>query len=225
MPEALVVAKNLSKSYRRGTQLIPALASTNVVIQPGEFVALVGRSGSGKSTLLSLLGGLEEPTTGSVTVAGTALSQLRRKPAAIFRRRHIGFLFQAVDLLPTLTVLENVMLPAALDGLPRAQCVAAATALLSAVGVETLAESLPDQLSGGQRQRVGLARALINRPQLILADEPTGSLDHAAGQTVVALLKQLARDEQTAILLATHDQEVAHVADRVVSVESGAVGQ
>ncbi|HRW10083.1 MAG TPA: ABC transporter ATP-binding protein [Caldilineaceae bacterium] len=221
--EPIVIADDLSMTYHRGPTAVTALTHAHLTVQPGEFVALVGRSGSGKSTLLSLLGGLEKPTTGTVTVAGTSLQKLKAKPAAIFRREHIGFLFQAVDLLPTLTVLENVMLPAALNGMAEAQCRAAATELLDAVGIGALAESLPDQLSGGQRQRAGLARALINRPQLILADEPTGSLDHATGQTVVALLKQLAHQEHSALILATHDPEVARQADRVVAVESGSV--
>ena len=221
MAESLITANQLSKIYNRGPQQIPALVSATLRVAPGEFVALMGRSGSGKSTLLSILGGLERPTNGQVLIAGTDLQTLRRKAAAVFRRQHIGFLFQAVDLLPTLTVQENVMLPAALNGTRLADCAEEATDLLQAVGVAHLADALPDQLSGGERQRVGIARALINKPPLVLADEPTGSLDQAAGERVVALLQSVARQQQSAIVLATHDRSVAQQADRILTMTDG----
>ncbi len=229
MTEPLLIATHLSKSYTQGQRQIAALHDATLAVQPGEFVALVGRSGSGKSTLLALLGGLDRPDTGAVTVAGTDVAALSRRSAAIFRRRHVGFLFQTVDLLPTLTALENIMLPCALNSArgaaSEAACREQALALLRMLGVEQLAGSLPDQLSGGERQRVGIARALVNQPDLILADEPTGSLDHAAGQQVVSALRQAARDQQTAVLLATHDEEVAALADRVLTISDGRLEQ
>ncbi|CAN5731387.1 ABC transporter ATP-binding protein [soil metagenome] len=223
MLEALVLTKQLSKTYLRGRQHVSAILDVNLAVQPGEFVALIGRSGSGKSTLLSLLGGLDVPTAGQVIIAGTDLSVLNPKRSAIFRRQQIGFLFQSVDLLPTLTVLENVMLPAALAGTNVVEYTEQAWRLLDAVGIQPLVDKLPDQLSGGERQRVGIARALINHPRLILADEPTGSLDRSAGQSVIDLLKQMTREQQTTVILATHDPEVTRQADRLMTIDDGRI--
>jgi putative ABC transport system ATP-binding protein len=223
MLEALVLTKQLSKTYLRGRQHVSAILDVNLAVQPGEFVALIGRSGSGKSTLLSLLGGLDSPTAGQVIIAGTDLSALNPKRSAIFRRQQIGFLFQSVDLLPTLTVLENVMLPAALAGTSVVDYTEQAWHLLDAVGMQALVDKLPDQLSGGERQRVGIARALINHPRLILADEPTGSLDRSAGQSVIDLLRQMAREKQMTVILATHDPEVTRQADRMITINDGRV--
>lgn len=223
MPDALVITKQLSKTYLRGRQPVSAILDVNLAIQPGEFVALIGRSGSGKSTLLSLLGGLDSPTAGQVIIAGTDLSALNPKRSAIFRRQQIGFLFQSVDLLPTLTVLENVMLPAALAGTGVVEYTEQAWHLLDAVGVQPLVDKLPDQLSGGERQRVGIARALINHPRLILADEPTGSLDRRAGQSIIDLLRQMAREQQMTVILATHDPEVTREADRMITLNDGRI--
>lgn len=223
MCDGFVFTHQLAKTYVRGVQQIPALLDVNLTVQLGEFVALVGRSGSGKSTLLSLLGGLECPTAGQVFIAGTELNTLKPAHSALFRRQQIGFLFQAVDLLPTLTVLENIMLPAALTRAKAVDYTEQAWRLLDAVGMQPLADALPDQLSGGERQRVGIARALINHPRLILADEPTGSLDRSTGQTVISLLTQMAHEQQMAVILATHDPEVTRQADRIMTMHDGRV--
>jgi putative ABC transport system ATP-binding protein len=221
MTEPVLMANRLFKTYRRGGESIPALRGVSLSVQPGEFVAIVGRSGSGKSTLLGLLGGLDSPTQGEVRIGGTRLSELKPSTAAVFRRDHIGFLFQAVDLLPTLTILENVALPNALKGEKAAIYTERALSLLNALRLGHLANGLPDQLSGGERQRVGLARALVNRPEIILADEPTGSLDQMAGQSVVDLLKQVTTDYRAALILVTHDGQVASAADRLLTMQDG----
>lgn len=221
MNEPVLMADHLVKTYVRGREPIRALRGVTLSVQPGEFVAIVGRSGSGKSTLLGLLGGLDQPTEGEVQVSGTRLNQLKRAAAAVFRREHVGFLFQSVDLLPTLTVLENVALPYALKGQEANVYMERALSLLNAMRLGHLATALPDQLSGGERQRVGIARALVNHPELILADEPTGSLDQAAGQSLMDLLKQVVNDHRTAIVLVTHDREVAHMAGRKLTLHDG----
>lgn len=223
MHDSFVVTYQLSKIYVRGERQIPAVIDVNLTVQSGEFIALVGRSGSGKSTLLSLLGGLERPTEGQVLIAGTELTALSPTRAALFRRQQIGFLFQSVDLLPTLTVLENVMLPAVLAQRKAPDYTEHAWRLLTAVEMDAQASALPDQLSGGERQRVGIARALINQPRLILADEPTGSLDSSTGQAVLNLLMQMAHEQQMAMILATHDAEVTRHADRVMTMHDGRV--
>lgn len=221
MNQPVLTANHLVKTYVRGTEHIAALRGVNLSVKPGEFVTIVGRSGSGKSTLLGLLGGLDQPTEGEVQVSGTRLNDLKPASAAVFRRQHIGFLFQSVDLLPTLTVLENVALPYALAGEKAIVYTEHALSLLNAMQLGHLAEALPDQLSGGERQRVGIARALINQPELILADEPTGSLDRASGQLVIELLRAILDDHHTALILVTHDMEVARMAHRTLTMHDG----
>ena len=223
MSEALLSATHLTKTYRRKGQSVQALRDVSLTVQPGEFVAIVGRSGSGKSTLLSLLGGLDRPDSGAVGLGDVQLHQLSRQQAAVFRRETLGFLFQSIDLLPSLNALENVALPCGLDGLAPEAYWKRARALLESVGLGDKTEALPDQLSGGERQRVGIARALVNHPRLVLADEPTGSLDHANGETIIHLLKTATQAEQTAVIMVTHDLDIARQTDRTIHLNDGQV--
>jgi putative ABC transport system ATP-binding protein len=199
----------------------PALDGVNLTIQTGEAVAVKGPSGSGKSTLLNLIAGLDRPTEGQVEVAGTELNRLSETALARFRRQHIGIIFQFFHLLDDMTARDNVLLPAQLAGTPRRVALARADELLDALGLAARANAYPARLSGGERQRVAVARALINRPPLLLADEPTGAVDAQAGATITELLRDLNRSGQT-VLLVTHDAALAHrCATRVVEVRDG----
>ncbi len=221
MGEALLVASHVSKTYHRRTQQVTALKDVSLSVESEEFIAIMGRSGSGKSTLLSLLGGLDVPSKGDVFYGDANLRSFTAQQSAIFRRHTVGYLFQSIDLLPSLSVLENVALPGALDGSELRRCRADAQMLLNAVGLEHLSNALPDQLSGGERQRAGIARALMNNPRMILADEPTGSLDHVTGSAVMALLKEKAREYEAALIIVTHDSEIAQQADRTLVLQDG----
>ena len=214
----LVTLKDVTKVYQGG--IIGALSDVSLTIAKGEFTAIMGSSGSGKSTLLNLIAGVDRPTSGSVAVGGTDLGTLGEAALARFRRDHIGFVFQFFYLLPNLTALENVLIPAQLKG----KVVAGrAEALLDQLGIADVSDRYPARLSGGQQQRVAIARALINRPTLLLADEPTGALDTHSGDQVLELLSELNRDGQT-ILLVTHDAKIAtrHAA-RIISVVDGKI--
>ena len=215
---AVLAASGLTRRYPGGVQ---ALRGVDLLVRAGESLAIMGPSGCGKSTLLHLLGGLDRPTAGTVTLAGRPLSTLSGGALALRRRREIGFIFQAHNLLSTLTATENVALPLVLDGIPEGERLARALSLLEAVGLRDQADQLPDQLSGGQRQRVAIARALAPRPQLLLADEPTGSLDSASAARVATLLTTLARDEGLALVLVTHEPGVAARCDRVLRLRDG----
>lgn len=223
MTEPIVTASHLTKIYQRKQQQIMALVDVSLNVLPGEFVAIVGRSGSGKSTLLSLLGGLDQPDRGEVQIEGIVVNQLTPKEAAVFRRKSVGFLFQLIHLLPTLTALENIELPFAFEDEPSDDYRERALALLKAVHLDAAANSLPDQLSGGERQRIGVARALVNNPKLILADEPTGNLDHETGGGIIKLLKQQTREHDMAVVMVTHDRSIAQQADRIVQMHDGKV--
>src|SRR5512142_1899131 len=185
----IVRLDRVGKDYREGEELRQVLHETSASFAEGEMVAIRGRSGSGKSTLLNLIAGIDLPSAGEVWVAGTCLSQLTAAQRTLFRREHLGFVFQFFNLIPTLTVLENVQLPAELAGRPKAEAVARARALLDEVGLLDRAASFPDRLSGGEQQRVAIARALVQDPPLLLADEPTGNLDDLSGRSVMALLE------------------------------------
>ena len=215
----IVRVSDLTKAYQGG--VTGALNGISLTIEAGEFTAVMGPSGSGKSTLLNLIAGLDRPTGGSVTVAGTDLGRLGESGLARFRRDHIGFVFQFFHLLPNLTALENVLIPAQLKSTTSAE--AAGRKLLEQLGIKEMADRYPAKLSGGQQQRVAIARALINKPALLLADEPTGALDTASGEQVMSLLAELHRQGQT-IVLVTHDAKLAtrHAA-RVVSIVDGRV--
>jgi putative ABC transport system ATP-binding protein len=214
--------EQVTKSFVEGGRAREVLRGISLAVAQGELVALVGRSGSGKSTLLNLVAALDRPTSGHLEVGGRDLGGLDERSRTLFRRRHVGFVFQFFNLLPTLTVEENVLLPLELVG-RRTDAAARAEArrLLAAVGLEDRARSFPDRLSGGEQQRVAVARALAHDPALVLADEPTGALDGDTGRAVLDLLVALARDRGKAVLLVTHSDAVAAAADRVLVLDSG----
>ncbi|HSJ26186.1 MAG TPA: ABC transporter ATP-binding protein [Longimicrobiales bacterium] len=211
----------IHKAYDDGTTRQEVLAGVDLDVRSGELVALLGPSGSGKSTLLNIIAGLDPPDSGSVELAGQSVTSLDERSRTLLRRRDIGFVFQFFNLVPTLTVAENVALPLELTGSARAAGRAAAASLLHRVGIAGRDDSFPDELSGGEQQRVAIARALAHRPRLVLADEPTGNLDHATGQRVLDLLTGLVREFDTAMLIATHSTEVVARADRVLTLRDG----
>ena len=217
---AAVELIGVSKSYRRGDELVHALRSVSLTLARGEAVALVGPSGCGKSTTLNLVAGVDRPDEGAVIVAGTDLARAAENDLVRARRRAIGIVFQSFHLMPHLTVEENVALPLALDGRRDA---ARVLALLRRVGLEHRLRHFPAELSGGEQQRTAVARALVHRPAVVLADEPTGALDSASGAAVLALMDELRREEGSALLLATHDPAVAAFAARVVRMRDGAL--
>ncbi len=218
---ALVRLEGLSKSYREGEHDHVILSEASACLYPGEFVALLGPSGSGKSTLLNLLSGIDAPDSGSVVVDGVFLTEVSERERTLFRRRHIGFIFQFFNLLPTLTVEENLLLPLELTGRAGEQERQRARELLARVGLEGREATFPDRLSGGEQQRVAVARALIHDPALVLADEPTGNLDSKTGSRILDLLQGLAADRGVTLLVVTHSRDVAAVADRVLRIQDG----
>jgi putative ABC transport system ATP-binding protein len=219
---AAVEIRALSKAFAEGEagRRRAVLGRLSLSVAQGEIVALMGRSGSGKSTLLNVIAGIDQPDEGTVSVGGTAVSTLPERARTLYRRRQIGFVFQFFNLLPTLTVAENVLLPLELLGRGR-QGAAQVAALLAAVGLGDRGGAFPDRLSGGEQQRVAVARALVHEPALVLADEPTGALDGETGRLVLALLVDLARKAGRSMILATHSAEVARAADRVLVLDSG----
>ena len=217
----LISIEDLSKSYTEGKQTHAVLRGANLKIRRGEFVALLGASGSGKSTLLNLLSGIDTADDGAIWVQGRDLVAMTEAERTLFRRRHIGFVFQFFNLLPTLTVLENAALPLELAGAPAKVARSKARALLEQVGLADRIASYPDLLSGGEQQRVALARALVHDPLLVLADEPTGNLDEDTGAQVMALLEQLTRQAGKNLVMATHNLENVRRADRVIHVHEG----
>jgi len=219
----LIDVLDVHKTYATGDKPFLALRGLSLQIAPGAFVAVMGPSGSGKSTLLHLLGGLDRPASGQVVVAGQPLHGMNETQLALFRRRHIGFVFQFFNLIANLTVRDNVELPALLDGRAGgAEISRRADGLMETLGIATQAGKLPAQLSGGQRQRVAIARALINQPDILLADEPTGNLDSASGAEVLRLFQELNVQGQT-IVLVTHDPAAAAHAARVVFIHDGQI--
>jgi len=221
MPGPAVELLHVSKTYREGDSERVVLSDVSVAIEPGEIAVLVGRSGSGKSTLLNLIAGIDRPTAGRVVVDGTDLTALDEDARTRFRRRRIGFVFQFFNLIPLLTVEENLLLPLELNGMADAPGVARARGLLERVGLAGRGASLPDRLSGGEQQRVAIARALVHDPALILADEPTGTLDAETAAAVLALLDGLAREAGKTVVMVTHSREVVGVADRIFAVQRG----
>jgi putative ABC transport system ATP-binding protein len=220
-PTVLVRAKGLGKDYGSGEGLVRALDAIDLEVNRGEAVAVMGPSGCGKSTLLHLIGGLDRPTAGQLSVAGQRVDELSERALAHLRRDEIGFVFQAFHLMDELTAQENVELPALLAGCTPSEARARATALLEQVGLADRARHLPSMLSGGQRQRVAIARALANDPEIVLADEPTGNLDSAAAFDVLALLEGL-RAQGLTLVIVTHDDRIAATADRMISMRDGA---
>jgi putative ABC transport system ATP-binding protein len=218
--EILVSAHALCKSYYDGDREHRVLDGVDLTVGRGEFVVILGRSGSGKSTLLNLLGAMDAPTRGELTVGGARIDRLDETGRTLFRRRHVGFVFQAYNLIPTLTVAENLLLPLELNdlldgaGARVAEC-------LAQLGLADKAAAFPDRLSGGEQQRVAIARALVHRPALLIADEPTGNLDLETGRQVLALLDASTRAEGGTMVMATHSTEVIGIADRILTIEGG----
>lgn len=217
----ILETKDLCKVYGSGAAEVKALDHVNLAVAEGEFTAIVGTSGSGKSTLLHMLGGLDRPTSGKVMVDGKDIFSLRDEELTIFRRRKIGFVFQSYNLVPVLNVYENIVLPIQLDGgnvdkdfIER---------IITTLGLKDRQEALPNQLSGGQQQRVAIARALAAAPAIILADEPTGNLDSKTSQDVLGLLKITGRQFSQTIVMITHNEEIAQMADRIVRIEDGRI--
>ncbi len=217
----ILETKDLRKVYGSGDTEVRALDGVDLTVEKGEFVAVVGTSGSGKSTLLHMLGGLDRPTGGTVTVDGKELSAMRDEELTIFRRRKIGFVFQNYNLVPLLNVYENIVLPIQLDG--NAPDKAYVERIIETLGLEAKLQNLPNNLSGGQQQRVAIARALAAKPAIILADEPTGNLDSATSLDVMGLLKVTAQKFSQTIVMITHNEELAQMADRIIRIEDGRI--
>lgn len=212
---------NLSKTYGTGETQVKALDNVSLSVESGEFVAIIGPSGSGKSTLLHILGGVDVPTSGSVVINGVDISNLDETALAIFRRRQIGLIYQFYNLIPILTVKENLTLPLLLDGRKPDERVV--DDLLKTLGLTERVNHLPTQLSGGQQQRVSIGRALINNPALMLADEPTGNLDSENSREIVSLLRKFNKENNQTVIIITHDERIAMSADRVISIEDGKI--
>ena len=217
----ILETKDLRKIYGSGDTEVRALDGVNLTVENGEFVAVVGTSGSGKSTLLHMLGGLDRPTIGQVFVDGKDIFSLKDEALTIFRRRKIGFVFQNYNLVPVLNVHENIVLPIHLDG--AAVDTAYVDQIIQVLGLESKLQSLPNNLSGGQQQRVAIARALAAKPAIILADEPTGNLDSKTSQDVMSLLKVTSQKFSQTIVMITHNEEIAQMADRIIRIEDGRI--
>ena len=218
---AILETADLSKIYGQGDTAVRALDGVSIKVEKGEFVAVVGTSGSGKSTLLHMLGGLDRPTSGSVMVDGKDIVLLRDEELTIFRRRKIGFVFQNYNLVPVLNVYENIVLPVELDGVEPDETYI--RGIVATLGLESKLTSLPGQLSGGQQQRVSIARALAAKPAILLADEPTGNLDSRTSQDVLSLLKVSGQKYQQTMVMITHNEEIAQMADRIIRIEDGRI--
>ena len=217
----ILQTKNLKKYYGSGDTQVRALDGVDLQVENGEFVAIVGTSGSGKSTLLHMLGGLDRPTSGSVVVDRRDLSTLKDEELTVFRRRKIGFVFQAYNLVPVLSVYENIVLPIQLDG--GKLDAAYIDEVIGALGLKEKLQSLPSQLSGGQQQRVAIARALATKPAILLADEPTGNLDSRTSNDVLSLMKVTGQKFSQTMVMITHNEEIAQLADRIVRIEDGRI--
>ena len=217
----ILETKNLCKTYGEGDTLVKALDNVSFSVEQGEFIAIVGPSGSGKSTLLHILGGVDVPTSGKVIINGTKISDLDETALAIFRRRQIGLIYQFYNLIPILTVEENLTLPLLLDGRKPDQ--KQIEMLVEKLGLENRLKHLPNELSGGQQQRVSIGRALLNSPALLLADEPTGNLDSENSKEIIKLLRQFNKENKQTVIIITHDERIALSADRVIEINDGKI--
>lgn len=217
----ILETNQLCKFYGTNENQVKAVNNVNIQIKQGEFVAIIGKSGSGKSTLLHMLGGLDTPTKGNVILSGKDMYQMNEDKLAVFRRRKIGLIFQAFNLVSSINVWENIVLPLGLDG--RKVDEVYVNDIISTLGIENRIHNLPNTLSGGQQQRVAIARALVARPEILFADEPTGNLDSKTSDEVIALLKMTAKKYGQTIVMITHDDEIAQVADRILIIEDGKV--
>ncbi len=216
-----VTLRRLTKAYEEGGQKRPVIRRAEACISPGEFVVLVGPSGCGKTTLLNLICGIDTPTDGEVLIDDTPITALSETARTLFRRKHIGFVFQFFNLIDTLSVEENLLLPLSLNGFGDAAAHERITTLLSEVGLAERRSSFPDSMSGGEQQRIAIARALAHDPPLLLADEPTGNLDAATGEAILALLERLVRGSGKTMIIVTHDDSVIRIADRVLAMQDG----
>ena len=221
----MIRVENLSKTYETGALRVEVLRDVNLSISRGEFVAIRGPSGSGKSTLLYLMGGLDKPTKGRIFLDDRDLSEMNDQEGSVLRRRNVGFVFQFYNLVPNLTVEENVLLPLLLDGIKMKRSQKKLDELLETVGLGHRRKHTPRELSGGEQQRVAIARALINEPEVILADEPTGNLDSIAGEKIMELLRTIHRQKRKTIVMVTHSENAANYAGRTVLVRDGRVGR
>lgn len=221
MQNAIVAAANVNKTYRIENREIPVLTDVSLRVAEGEFLVVEGSSGSGKTTLLSLLSGLDKPSAGRIFIAGRDITDINEDDLAPLRNEIFGFVFQAFHLVPSLTALENVMFPAELKGDPSAAD--RSKELLRRVGLSRRADNFPHQLSGGELQRVAICRALINRPKIIFADEPTGNLDTENGRIILNLLLEFHREQHTTLIMVTHNREIASRADRIIHLEDGRI--
>lgn len=219
--ESILKAAGLKKYYGKGDTMVKALDGVDLEIERGSFTAIIGTSGSGKSTLLNMLGGLDTPTEGSIKIGNTQLAKLNPEQATVFRRKQIGFIFQNYNLVPVLTVWENIVFPISMDG--RKPDKSFVMEIVRMLGLESKLDSLPNNLSGGQQQRVAIARALASKPSIVLADEPTGNLDSKTSGDVIGLLKMTGREFHQTIVMITHNPEIAQMADRIVRIEDGKV--
>lgn len=219
----MIEVKNAQKIYRRGKNEVRALDLETLVVPKGQFLSVMGQSGSGKSTLLNLLGALDVPTKGTITIGGQEISRLSDDQLSTFRRDKLGFIFQFFNLLPTLTAVENAVLPALLSGKSRGELEAKAKALLEQVGLKGRDHHRPDELSGGEMQRIAVARALLTEPSVLLADEPTGNLDSKTGAEVLKLIREATRARQLTVVMVTHDAKAAEVGDRIVRLADGKI--
>lgn len=219
--ETILKAAGLKKYYGKGEALVRALDGIDLEIERGKFTAIIGTSGSGKSTLLNMLGGLDTPSEGSIQIGNTELAKLNSEQATIFRRNHIGFIFQNYNLVPVLSVWENIVFPISLDS--RKPDETFIMEIVRLLGLEKKLDSLPNNLSGGQQQRVAIARALASKPAIILADEPTGNLDSKTSDDVIGLLKMTGKEFNQTIVMITHNPEIAQMADRIVRIEDGRI--
>jgi putative ABC transport system ATP-binding protein len=219
----MIKIDNIIKTYNKGTTKVEALKKVSFSIENGEMVALMGASGSGKSTLLSLIGGLDKCDSGSISVDEENISALNAQKLADFRRDKVGFVFQQFHLIPTLSVVENIMLPLLPSGIKKAECYSVAKEALEKVGLSAREKHLPGELSGGEQQRVAIARALVNKPEIILADEPTGDLDSKTGEKILNLLITLNKQEKVTIIIATHNNKVADLTERRIVLKDGKI--
>jgi putative ABC transport system ATP-binding protein len=219
----MIEVRNATKIYRRGKTEVKALSVSSLIVPRGQFLSVMGPSGSGKSTLLNLLGALDVPTSGTLTIDGQEISKLSDSALSAFRRDRLGFIFQFFNLLPTLTAVENAALPALLSGKSRADVLPKAHALLESVGLRGRDHHRPDELSGGEMQRVAVARALLTEPALLLADEPTGNLDSKTGTEVLRLIRDATRERNLTVVMVTHDPKAAAVGDRIVRLADGTI--
>ena len=221
MNEAMIECRGISKSYRKGNNIVTPLEALDLTVRKGEFLALMGPSGSGKTTLLNLLSGIDSPTSGSLTIAGTNIATLSRRDLTKWRAKHVGYIFQLYHLVPVLTAFENVELPLLLDNLTKKERHAKVHAALELVGLDDRSHHTPAELSGGQEQRVAIARAIVADPPLLVADEPTGDLDRQSAIRILELLRELAREHHKTIVMVTHDAKAAAAADRTLHLEKG----